>query len=71
MRTHVIVEREASDDDLRSVVQGWAADDSIDVAFVIAPLFDGDYEAITTCSEAHGALGGDAVSSTHLRAHET
>ena len=60
MRTHVIVEREASDDDLRSVVQGWAADDSIDVAFVIAPRFDGDYEAFTTWSEALGALGGDA-----------
>ena len=60
MRTHVIVEREASEDDLRTVVEGWAADDSVDVAFVIAPLFDGGYEAFVRWSETLGPLSRDA-----------
>jgi hypothetical protein len=59
MRTHVVLECESNPGELRPVVDAWADDAAADVAFVIAPLFDGGYEAFVEWTAEVGALRGD------------
>ena len=44
-RAHVVVDASCSPKDLMPVLTQWADDPSIDVAFLIAPLFTGDADA--------------------------
>ncbi|NOQ84710.1 MAG: hypothetical protein GQ551_11940 [Myxococcales bacterium] len=41
-RAHVVVDASCSPEELAPVLAEWAADDTVDVAFVIAPRFTGD-----------------------------
>jgi hypothetical protein len=44
-RAHVVVDASCSPEELAPVLAEWAADDTVDVAFVIAPRFAGDADA--------------------------
>lgn len=63
VRAHVVVERSGSPESVRGVVATWEADDAAEVAFIIAPRFDGGFERFCEWSARVGAL-----SSTFLTA---
>ena len=57
--THVVIEAPCDPPALATVVDGWASDLRAEVAFVIAPRFDGDAPAFATWAEAVGELRSD------------
>ncbi|MBW1830876.1 MAG: hypothetical protein JRJ10_04125 [Deltaproteobacteria bacterium] len=56
-RAHVVVDASCSPEELAPVLAEWAAEDTVDVAFVIAPRFTGDADAFadwaTSIAQAH------------------
>ena len=56
MRTHVVTERSCAADTLRPVIEKWADDDRVEVAFVIAPLFVGSREAFASWASTVASL---------------
>lgn len=59
IRAHVIIEATCSPDALTEVVDGWAAEEAAEVAFIIAPRFDQDADSFGVWAEAVGALRAD------------
>jgi hypothetical protein len=59
-RTHVVTETECDPIELRPLIEVWAADPAVDVAFVIAPLFEGDADAFSAWAASIGELDGNA-----------
>ncbi|MGD8316870.1 MAG: hypothetical protein PVH76_03950 [Myxococcales bacterium] len=53
-RAHVLTDRRADPALLEPVLHKWAADETVDVAFVIAPRFDAGAEAFAEWSESVG-----------------
>ena len=53
-RVHVVVDASCSPQELMPVLAQWAGDASIDVAFLIAPLFMGDADAFAHWAESIG-----------------
>lgn len=56
-RVHVVIDASCSPEELFPVLAEWAADETVDVAFVIAPRFTGDADAFadwaTSIAKAH------------------
>ncbi len=59
MRTHVVTERWRAADTLRPVIEDWAGDDRVEVAFVIAPLFAGTRQAFASWASTVASLRED------------
>jgi len=53
-RTHVVTSASCSPEELAPVLAGWAGDDTIDVAFVIAPRFTGGPDAFADWARSIG-----------------
>ena len=53
-RAHVVVEASCSPEELQSVLMDWAADPSVDVAFLIAPRFAGDADSFADWAASIG-----------------
>lgn len=64
VHAHVVADASCSPDDLGAVIAKWAADDTVDVAFVILPRFDAGADA---CAE-RAAEVGDASDGVFLTA---
>jgi hypothetical protein len=60
VRAHVVLDPACDPEDLRTIIDGWAADEGAEVAFIIAPRFDLDAGAFCTWTEGVGALRADA-----------
>ena len=59
-RAHVVVDASCSPEVLRPVLAEWAADDTVDVAFVIAPRFTGDADAFADWGTSIAQVQGEA-----------
>mgnify|MGYP001822967980 CR=1 FL=1 len=59
MRTHVVTDRCSAVDTLRPVIEDWAGDDRVEVAFVIVPLFAGTREAFASWASTVASLRED------------
>jgi hypothetical protein len=59
VRTHVVVDTPFVVAGQSAIIDAWAEDPSAEVAFLIAPLFDGGAEAFAEIAERVGALRGD------------
>lgn len=59
IRTHVIVEASCDLQDLRSVVDEWARDETAEVAFIIVPRFDEGADEFEKWTAEVGALRAD------------
>ena len=59
VRTHVVIDVPCSLDDLAEVVDGWAANEAAEVAFVITPRFESGSAAFDQWAEEVGALRSD------------
>jgi hypothetical protein len=53
-RTHVVTSASCSPEELAPVLAGWAGDDTIDVAFVIAPRFAGGPDSFAAWARSIG-----------------
>jgi len=53
-RTHVVVEATCAPEELSPVLARWADDETVDVAFVIAPLFTAGYDAFSDWTSSIG-----------------
>jgi hypothetical protein len=58
-RTHVVTEASCALEALRQVLAGWAVDETIDVAFVIAPRFTAGADAFTDWAASIGEQQSD------------
>jgi hypothetical protein len=58
-RTHVVLDTPCLPNELAPVIKGWDADESIDVAFIIAPTFDDGPEAFARWTASLAALLDD------------
>jgi len=58
-RAHVVTDSRIDAAQLAPVLDRWSADETVDVAFVIAPRFDGGVEAFSEWSESVGRSTGD------------
>ena len=59
-RAHVVVDASCSPEVLRPVLAEWAADATVDVAFVIAPRFTGDADAFADWATSIAQVQGEA-----------
>lgn len=59
IRSHVIVDATLEPGDLRTVVEGWARDEEVEVAFLIAPRFAAGSEAFSRWTQEVGVLRSD------------
>ena len=59
MRTHVVTEAACKSEELRSLLDDWAHDKSVEVAFVITPRFEGDREAFAKWAARVAAIRDD------------
>ena len=59
MRTHGVTEAACKSEELRSLLDDWAHDKSVEVAFVITPRFEGDREAFTKWAARVAAIRDD------------
>lgn len=59
VRAHVVVEASCDSEELRPIVDAWAADEAAEVAFVIAPCFVEGAETFEKWTEKVGALRAD------------
>ena len=53
-RAHVVIEASCDPEDLTTVLEEWAADSTVDVAFLIAPRFTGDANAFADWAASLG-----------------
>ena len=53
-RAHVVIEPSCSPEELTPVLAEWAADSTVDVAFLIAPRFSGDADALADWAASIG-----------------
>jgi hypothetical protein len=58
-RTHVVLDAPCLPNELEPVLEGWDADDSVDVAFVIAPKFEDGPDAFARWAVSLAALVDD------------
>lgn len=59
-RVHVLIESSCEPDALTPVLDEWAVDDSVDVAFLIVPRFEGDADLFARWAESVARTQGDA-----------
>lgn len=60
IRAHVVTETKCDPPELEPLIDAWAEDPGVEVAFIIVPRFDGDAAAFGEWTKAMDALTGEA-----------